>query len=226
MDNINWSFGYGKEGFLRRKLAYLSLVVRSKQYEIFVKEIRPSLTDQIIDVGVTPNEELVDSNFFERKYKYPKNLLAVSVEDCKILRKKYPDIAFKEIKPYSRFPFKNNQFDILVSWATLEHAGTREQQKFFLSECLRVSKKCFITTPNRFFPFELHTNMFFVHWLPHKHFSAFCRLVGKDFWGDVRNLNLLSKHDLASIIQGASEVEILEFKQFSFFTSHFLIIKN
>ena len=48
----------------------------------------------------------------------------------------------------------------------IEHVGGREQQRRFVEESLRVARRAFITTPNRWFPVEVHTRLPLVHWLP------------------------------------------------------------
>jgi len=93
-------------------------------------------------------------------------------------------------------PFKDNYFDIAFSNAVLEHIDTRENQKKFISEIIRVSKKCFITTPNKWFPLELHTMLPIVHWLLDKLKYLIYKNTGNEFWADIKNLNLLSKKEL------------------------------
>ena len=46
-----------------------------------------------------------------------------------------------------------------------------------MHELCRVSKRVFVTTPNRMFPLEVHTLLPFVHWLPS---SARKRLIPFD----------------------------------------------
>ena len=44
--------------------------------------------------------------------------------------------------------------------------GGRDGQRRFVHELCRVAKRVFVTTPNRWFPIEVHTLRPFVHWLP------------------------------------------------------------
>ena len=48
----------------------------------------------------------------------------------------------------------------------IEHVGGEEEQRRFVAEALRVGRRAFITTPNRWFPVEVHTRLPLVHWLP------------------------------------------------------------
>ncbi len=63
-------------------------------------------------------------------------------------------------------PFADGEFDVVFSNAVIEHVGGREQQRRFVEEALRVARRAFITTPNRWFPVEVHTLLPLVHWLP------------------------------------------------------------
>jgi len=67
-----------------------------------------------------------------------------------------------------RLPFADKSFDLVFSNAVIEHVGGIEDQTLMASEIQRVGKRWFITTPNRWFPFEFHTRMPFYSWLPAK----------------------------------------------------------
>jgi hypothetical protein len=54
----------------------------------------------------------------------------------------------------------------------------------------------FITTPNRWFPIEVHTVLPFVHWLPAPWFRAILRRLGHDMLSREENLNLVGAGDL------------------------------
>ena len=55
----------------------------------------------------------------------------------------------------------------------------------------------FVTTPNRWFPIEVHTVLPLVHYLPPSTFRAILRRLGRDFFADEANLNLMSRATLA-----------------------------
>lgn len=44
--------------------------------------------------------------------------------------------------------------------------GDFEKQKKMATEIMRVAKRWFVTTPNRWFPFEFHLRLPFITWLP------------------------------------------------------------
>ena len=54
----------------------------------------------------------------------------------------------------------------MFSNAVIEHVGGRAEQRRFVDESLRVAPRAFVTTPNRWFPVEVHTRLPLVHWLP------------------------------------------------------------
>jgi SAM-dependent methyltransferase len=175
---------------------FFSLKARKKMYRIFEQICCPDETMKTVDIGATPDEKLADSNFFEKLYPYRNNLTIVSIEDCSSLVKKFGLAGFVQNKSKERLPFADKAFDILFCSAVLEHVGTREDQKYFIDECLRVSKKIFLTTPNRYFPLEMHTFIPFLHWLPWSIFQKIVRRTKGEFWADINNLNLLSKKDI------------------------------
>ena len=78
---------------------------------------------------------------------------------------------------------KDNTFDIVHSSATIEHVGSEYNQNQFIKECLRISKKTvIITTPNRFFPIDFHTNLQLIHWLPKKIHRKILKFIGLNFY--------------------------------------------
>lgn len=178
---------------------YFSCKARKKMYLRFEQALHPEREDEVLDLGVTPDTSLKDSNFFEKLYPYKDKITIASIEDCEFLVKKYGLKCFAQNKPKEPLPFQDGQFDILFCSAVLEHVGTREDQKFFLQECMRISKKIFITTPNRYFPIEMHTFLPFLHWLPWNIFQKIVRKIKGEFWADINNLNLVSKRDITNM---------------------------
>ncbi len=65
-----------------------------------------------------------------------------------------------------RLPFADKSFDICYCNAVIEHLFTADNQSLFATEIMRVAKSWFVTTPNRWFPFEPHLRLPFVTWLP------------------------------------------------------------
>ena len=150
---------------LRRAASVVSYRERRKMFARFMELIGPSSDATVLDVGVTPDQTLPESNFFEQLYPYPQNITATSVEDASFLETKFPGLRF--VRTVGRkLPFDDLAFDVVVSFAVLEHVGARALQEIFLKELFRVGRRVFVTTPNRGFPVEMHTLLPFVHWLP------------------------------------------------------------
>ena len=75
-----------------------------------------------------------------------------------------------------------------------------------ISETARVSEKgFFITTPNRWFPIEVHTTLPLVHWLPKPIFRKLLHVMGMQFFSLEKNLNLLGS---SSLISAAKQADI------------------
>jgi len=60
-------------------------------------------------------------------------------------------------------PFHDKEFDFVFSNAVIEHVGNEFDQIRFINEHVRVCKNWIITTPNRFFPIDSHTQVVFRH---------------------------------------------------------------
>lgn len=206
-------------------LTNLSIKVRTDQFELFKKLFEPNCHTKVLDVGATSGEILKDSNMFEKLYDWPGNLTVATIEDEKKLKKLYPKIKAVKIYPNERLPFKNGEFDIAVSWATLEHAGDYKDQDRFINELLRVAKKVFITTPYRGALYEPHTGFFFLHWLPLSWFRGINKFLGRDFWSTPKNLNPLLAKDIEKM-KLKEKVKIIIYKTFKLFPSHIIITKT
>ena len=62
--------------------------------------------------------------------------------------------------------FGDKSFHIAHSNSVVEHVGDWERMVRFAGELSRVSQKCFVQTPNYWFPMEPHCMTPFFHWLP------------------------------------------------------------
>ncbi len=163
----------------------------------------------ILDLGATPDETRDDSNFFEKYYPWKERITIASIEDCSHIAEKYGCARFVENFSKQRLPFEDKEFDILFCSAVIEHVGTREDQRFFLQECLRVSKRVFITTPNRWFPIEMHSGMPLLHWLPWTIFQKCVLPIRGGFWADINHLNLLRKNDVLKILGNKVRIDYI-----------------
>jgi ubiquinone/menaquinone biosynthesis C-methylase UbiE len=102
-------------------------------------------------------------------------------------------------------PFANDAFDYVHSSAVLEHVGSSANQRRMIDECLRVARKgiC-LTTPNRWFPIEFHTQLPLVHWLPKPVFRNILSLVGHHELAQEANLNLMTPGEVRRMTEDKS----------------------
>ena len=62
-------------------------------------------------------------------------------------------------------------FDLAYSNSVIEHVGTWDRQRQFAGEMMRLGRRIYCQTPNRWFPVEPHYLTAFVHWLPPQWFG-------------------------------------------------------
>jgi hypothetical protein len=183
---------------LNRVRSHFAVEARTRMFEKFMAVMKPTANTRILDLGVTPERSLPESNLFEALYPYKSMLTAASIEDASFLTELYPGMRFVQVSA-GRLPLADDGFDILFCSAVLEHVGDSAAQRLFVEECLRVARRFFITTPDRRFPIEMHTMLPFLHWLPQHTHQTLLRAMGKDFWARTENLNLLTPAKLRAL---------------------------
>src|SRR6478735_864601 len=153
---------------LRRVASHVSLRSRRRKLELFLELLAPGAGSSVVDVGVTNARfgEGSTDNFFEALYPWPEQVTAVGTTELDVFSVAFPQV--RAVRADGReLPFSDGEFDFGFSNAVVEHvAGGREGQRRFVHELCRVSRRVFVTTPNRFFPLEVHTLVPFAHWLP------------------------------------------------------------
>ena len=145
----------------------LSYINRVQKLELFKKIICPTEQMRVLDVGAEINPEgdrglqLIDS------YPWKSKVFAIntSAEHIKLIKKHYPEIE-AVVGDALDLPWPEKHFDVVYSNAVIEHVGDFKNQKKMATEIMRVGKRWFVTTPNRWFPFEFHMRLPFVTWLP------------------------------------------------------------
>ncbi|MCU0837876.1 MAG: class I SAM-dependent methyltransferase [Rhodospirillales bacterium] len=179
--------------------ARIAGVMRRRMYECFMMTGGIRATDTILDVGVTSDRTYDSSNYLEAWYPQKNRLTAVGIDDAAFLTDAFPGIRF--VRANGKFlPFADNSFDVVHSSAVIEHVGSRAEQARFTAELYRVARRmACITTPNRWFPVEVHTSLPLVHWLPPRHFRKLLRNLKLTFFSDEANLNLLGYSELIDL---------------------------
>jgi Methyltransferase domain len=180
-------------------------------FEHFMNTVQPTAEDLVLDVGVTPDVSLPESNYFETLYPYTGRITATSVEDASNLEERFPGLKFVRTEGI-QLPFDSEQFDIAFSSAVIEHVGAESRQRDFVSELVRVSKSTYLLTPNRWFPIDFHTLIPIIHWLPQPQHQRLLRALGKDFWSSTDNLNLVGRRRLRSLFPESTEVTVTSYR--------------
>jgi SAM-dependent methyltransferase len=153
---------------LRRVASRVSLRSRERKLRLFLDLMAPGPETTVVDVGVTdaPFGAGSSDNFFEALYPWPERITAVGHTELDRFETAFPAVTTVRADGRS-LPFADGAFDLGFSNAVVEHvAGGREGQRAFVHELCRVAGRVFVTTPNRWFPLEVHTLLPFVHWLP------------------------------------------------------------
>lgn len=175
---------------------------RRRKWNIFLSEIRPTSELYILDAGFSENEYSETDNFIEKYYPYPRMLTALGIDYPNKFKIRYPEVTAINYDG-NVFPFDDKSFDVCWSNAVIEHVGDQEKQLFFLKEIKRVSKKAFVTTPNKYFPIEPHTRTPLLHYLPKAVFDGYLSTIGKS-WATGNYMKLLSCTDLKGLLSSAN----------------------
>ena len=210
--------------------SFIKSIIKKKRIEInkiIENEIDFQESISLLDVGTTSSLENHENQILKHFYnKIQISCLSnLSLEELKL---KYEKLSIYKGDGRA-MTFTDNNFDIVTSSVTIEHVGSFKNQIKFISECLRVSNhKTIITTPNRYYPIELHTKIPLLHFLPKKIHRKILNLLGDKFLSLEENLNLLSKKDLLKICQILSikKFKIEKIKLFGFVSNYILIVEK
>jgi ubiquinone/menaquinone biosynthesis C-methylase UbiE len=173
-----------------------ALKVRHEMFRMFMAEFTPQETDTVLDVGVTSDQTYENSNYFESLYPHKHRVVATGLQDAAFLETSHPGVRYVQSDAL-KMPFRDRSFDLVHSAAVLEHVGSADNQAKMIVECVRVARRgiC-LTTPNRWFPIEFHTQLPLVHWLPKPTCRKIFRWMGLAEFADEATLNLMSEREL------------------------------
>ena len=189
---------------------------RQRKYNFFVYYFKPTIYSKILDVGASEKEYTENANILEKKYPYPENITVLGIDHYIEFCKKYPKVKTVTYEGEG-FPFKDKEFDICWCNAVIEHVGNRDKQERFLKNIQRVAKMSFVTTPNRYFPFEVHTRIFLLYYLPKGLFDKILNKIGKS-WATEDYMHLLGLRDIKKLLRncGINEYKITKNKVLGF----------
>jgi hypothetical protein len=173
---------------------------RRKMYEQFLRWTEVGEADTILDVGATSDRSYDWSNYVAAWYPRKGLITAMGIDNASFLERCYPGMKYVRADGLN-LPFIDGAFDIVHCGAVLEHVGSSANQTRLVQECARVTRKAFfMTTPNRWFPIEVHTKLPLLHWLPKGAFRSLQRRSPRyAFFAEETNLNLLTAHELRRI---------------------------
>ena len=214
--------------YLTKHYSFFEKILLKKRKEILIilKEfLNKKEINDILDVGTTDDEKNESSNYLVKNLgedKYYKSISDQSITSnffSKSLKKSITEnLTQDEIEKFKS--------DLVISNATIEHVGSFENQIKMCNNIISLSKKYFIImTPNRFHPFEFHTKIPIIHWLPKKFHRSILRLFGLKFFAEEKNLNLLSEFDLRLIMKKCNKNNYeIKYVNFFFIKSNFILI--
>jgi len=191
----------------------ISLRSRRRKLALFLEVMGPSPATTVLDVGVDEvslgdaggQSGCTTHNLLEERYPWPERLTALGLHDGARFRERYPQIVYVQGDACA-LPFADGAFDVVYSNAVIEHVGGRERQEAFVREAVRVGRRVFVTTPNRWFPIEVHMRLPLVHWLPEGPAGRAYDLAGKSW---ARENRLLGPSDLRALFPGPVEIRNL-----------------
>jgi len=189
------------------------------------KNLKSEVFFDALDIGTTDDMDYESSNYLIKNLEEIK--VFKSISDQKINSIFFLKSLNKSILDnFSADEIHQYKADIVISNATIEHVGNYKNQLKMISNIIDLTKKKFIiTTPNRFHPFDFHTKIPLIHWLPKKIHRKILSIFGLKYFAREENLNLLSINDLKNLL---NNFELIEYKVFYIrffgFISNYIII--
>jgi SAM-dependent methyltransferase len=182
-------------------LGRLARKARADLYAAFTRELAPGPSTTILDVGVSVVEDdPAVSNLLERLHPWPGQITMLGLHEGAFLEERYPGSRYVRYQAGAPFPFPDQAFDVCYCNAVLEHVGDPVQRRAFLRELVRVGRRVYLTTPNRWYPVDFHKMLPLLHWLPQTWYRRLLGLAGDDFYSRRENLDLLSRSDLIRLL--------------------------
>lgn len=133
---------------------------RKKRFELFVRLLRPSLEDTLLDVGGYPA-------FWTAHRQMVRRIDALNVHRAEWDASSAPAHNIHiVIGDGCALEIPSGSYDIGFSNSVIEHVGSYERQQQFASEIRRVSRALWVQTPAYECPIEPHYMTPLVHYLP------------------------------------------------------------
>lgn len=196
------------------KLNYrLSSRSREIKLNMFWEVMKPQPGYTVLNLGATPPHlsrvlKVKDQNLVEQPEQDPRwRLLRVvganlNREDIQEYAQVYRKYGFSAVVlDGCRLPFSDKSIDIVFSNAVIEHLHPPDQE-LMAQEIMRVGRRWFVTTPNFWYPIEMHNKLPLLHFLPRKFQLAIQDNLHT--WPVSEPINLLSTRQLLRLLPGST----------------------
>ena len=193
----------------------LSKISRKRKIALFKETFNPTERHRILDVGAEIDPKVNSTLQFIDAYPWKNRISAInlSAEHVSAIKQLYPQIDAR-VGDACALPWPDKYFDIVYSNAVIEHVGDFDRQKQMAAEIMRVGKRWFVTTPNRWYPFEFHMRLPFVTWLPGNAYLWVGRIISynhvqKRYMSGIKNdnLRLMKARDLKHCFPGSKIIK-------------------
>ena len=206
---------------------FIDKIVLRKRLEIsniINNTIKDLQIHDALDIGTTSDDKNASSNIVIKNIKNIDKFKSISdqIVNSDFFHKSLNKSITEEFLENELYDFSS---DLVVSNATIEHVGNTLNQKKMLENIIKLTKKIFvITTPNKFYPIELHTKIPLIHWFPKSIYRKILKFLGLSFYADEKNLNLLSVNELKKMLDNHKIIYEIKFIKLFFFKSNIMII--
>jgi hypothetical protein len=209
---------------MKSRLYGISRKFRSKRKEIFLKLFEINPTTQILDLGGEGGAHI--HHVLSGTRAVPANVYTADIELAANHATEDYGYTPVVIPESGKLPFGDLYFDIVFCSSVIEHVTIPKQELYrltsdqefkrrsfthqtdFSDEIRRIGKGYFVQTPNRWFPFETHTWLPFVHYFPRPILLRLLRVSNK-IW--IQNTdpdwNLLDERQMQLLFPNAAIVK-------------------
>ena len=187
---------------------------RQMKFDLFWREIAPAPGSTMLNVGADPPVVGLHYGGAADGIEQPEQderFAAMKIVGCNLIWKNMRDYrtAYASrgwssfVGDACKLPFADQSIDVVFSNAVIEHVP-RKLQAQMASEIMRVGRSWFVTTPNFWFPMELHRRIPMFQFMPKAMQDAYDRRFQPLHEGDM--VNLLSASDMRRLFPGGQVV--------------------
>ena len=173
---------------------------RKKRFDLFLKVVKPSSSDILLDVGGYPGTWISQPQPV-------KQIDTLNVHQVEWDSKDFPNHNIRTlVGDGCSLVMPDKSYDIGFSNSVIEHVGSWERQKQFACEIRRVAKVLWVQTPAYECPIEPHYMTFFIHYLPQSFQKKTVRWCS--VWGFIEHPTLRQVEDMVDSIRLLTKSEM------------------